>query len=55
MPIGAAICGFVAEQYGLVAPYWISAAVLGIASLWFSFRLGNRAVAAAEAAAVTER
>jgi MFS family permease len=55
MAIGAAIGGFVAERYGLVAPYWISAAVLGIASLWFSFRLGNRAVAAAEAAAVTER
>jgi hypothetical protein len=40
------------SRYGLVAPYWISAVALGVASLWFSFRLGNRAVAAAEAAAV---
>jgi MFS family permease len=48
MPIGAAIGGIVAEQYGLVAPYWISAVVMGVASLWFSFRLGNRHVEAAK-------
>ena len=48
MPIGAAIGGVVAEQYGLVAPYWIAAVVMGVAALWFSFRLGNRHVAAAK-------
>ena len=50
MPIGAAIGGVVAEQYGLVAPYWISVVVMGVASLWFSFRLGNRHVEAAKQA-----
>jgi MFS family permease len=51
MPIGAAIGGFVASAYGLVAPYWISVVVMSVASLWFSFRLGNRHVAAAKQAA----
>jgi MFS family permease len=50
MPIGAAIGGFVAERYGLVAPYWISVVVMAAASVWFSLRLGNRHVAEAEAA-----
>jgi MFS family permease len=48
MPIGAAIGGIVAEQYGLVAPYWIAVVAMSVASLWFSFRLGNRHVEAAK-------
>jgi predicted MFS family arabinose efflux permease len=55
MPIGAAIGGFVADQYGLVAPYWIAVAVMAVAAVWFSFRLGNAHVRAAEADAVSDR
>jgi MFS family permease len=51
MPIGAALGGFLASTYGLRAPYFAAAGVLGAATILAIPFINNKTIAAARAAA----